>query len=99
MVFTWLYIFSFDIIGVTICREGSVEGTRNWLTKLSFNIVILYVITLSNKAIVELRTALRKSYGADFDVSVSDDEINNIGVLVLTGLVESLKLEMVSKLS
>jgi hypothetical protein len=63
---------------------------------LSFNIVILYVITLSNKAIVELRTALRKSYGADFDVSMTDEEVNHIGVFVMTGLVESLKMELVN---
>jgi len=51
-------------------------------------------MTLSTKAIQELRTALSKSYGEDFDVVMSDEQINHIGVLILTGLVESLKLQM-----
>ena len=49
---------------------------------------------LSPKAIQDLRIALRKSYGEDFDIDLVDDQINHIGVLVLTGLVESLKLEI-----
>lgn len=52
------------------------------------------IMTLSTKAIQELRTALSKSYGEDFDVVMSDEQINHIGVLILTGLVESLKLQM-----
>ncbi len=51
-------------------------------------------MTLSTKAIQELRIALSKQYGEGFDVALSDEQINRIGVLVLTGLVESLKLEM-----
>lgn len=56
-------------------------------------------MSLSDDAIQDLRLALRNSYGKDFDTELSDEEINNIGVLVLTGLVESLKLEMVQKMS
>lgn len=56
-------------------------------------------MTLSTKAIKELRIALSKSHGEDFDVAMSDEQINHIGVLVLTGLVESLRLEMTNALS
>lgn len=55
-------------------------------------------MTLSNNAIQDLRIVLRKSYGEDFDVALSDEEINKMGLLVLTGLVESLKLEMTRKM-
>ena len=56
-------------------------------------------MTLSDNAIKDLRTALRKSYGEDFDVALADKEIENIGLFILTGLVESLKIEMTNKLS
>lgn len=49
---------------------------------------------LSDKALKDLRIALRKSYGDDFDLELSDEQINNLGVLALTGLVESLKMEI-----
>jgi len=49
---------------------------------------------LSDKAIKDLRTSLRKSYGSTFDFALSDEQVNNVGVLVLTGLVESLKMEI-----
>lgn len=49
---------------------------------------------LSNKALESLRTALQKSYGGDFDASLTDQEVNSIGVLLLTCLVESLKMEV-----
>ena len=35
-------------------------------------------MTLSDKAIQDLRIALRKSYGDDFDVDLSDEEIKGI---------------------
>ena len=54
---------------------------------------------LSDKAIQDLRTTLKKSYGVNFYVELLDEEINHIGVFLLTGLVESLKLEMVTKVS
>jgi hypothetical protein len=56
-------------------------------------------MTLSSNAIKDLRTALRKSYGEDFDIALSDEEIGNIGLFILTGLVESLKIEMTNKMS
>ncbi len=56
-------------------------------------------MTLSSNAIKDLRTALRKSYGEDFDIALSDEEIGNIGLFILTGLVESLKIEMTNKVS
>lgn len=49
---------------------------------------------LSNKALESLRTTLQKSYGSDFDASLTDQEVNSIGVLLLTCLVESLKMEV-----
>jgi hypothetical protein len=49
---------------------------------------------LSEKAISELRTSLRKSYGNDFDAELTDEQVNNIGVLALTCLKEGLKQEM-----
>jgi hypothetical protein len=52
--------------------------------------------SLSQKAINDLRSCFRKSYGEDFDTSLNDDQISNLGVLILTGLVESLKMEIVS---
>lgn len=51
---------------------------------------------LTVSAIKDLRGALQKSYGDDFDVVLSDEEIENIGLLLLTCLVESLKLEIVN---
>lgn len=54
---------------------------------------------LSAQAIIDLRIALRKSYGDDFDIDMTDEQINNLGVLVLTGLVESLKIDMQKTLS
>lgn len=54
-------------------------------------------MTLSLKAIRDLRIALRKSYGESFDLLLSDEQIDNIGLLLLTGLVEGLKLKINSK--
>lgn len=51
-------------------------------------------MTLSSNAIKDLRVALRISYGEDFDIELSDEQVNSIGLLVLTGLAESLKAEM-----
>lgn len=49
---------------------------------------------LSEKAILDLRISLRKSYGDDFDAELTDEEVNRIGVLALTCLKEGLKQEM-----
>lgn len=46
---------------------------------------------LSNKAKTELREVLRKAYGEDFDLSLSDEEVCEIGDLLLTVLAEGLK--------
>jgi hypothetical protein len=51
-------------------------------------------VTLSDKAIKDLRIALRKSYGGDFDIDLSDEQINRIGMVTLACLVEGLKLEI-----
>lgn len=47
---------------------------------------------LSGKAIQDLRIALQKSYGVNLEVSLSDEEVNHIGNLLLNILAESLKL-------
>jgi hypothetical protein len=49
---------------------------------------------LSKKALAELRTVLRKSYGNVFEQTLSDAEVEKIGLLLLTTLAESLKLEI-----
>lgn len=46
---------------------------------------------LSLKAKSDLRTILRKSYGKDFEVALSDQEVVEIGELLLTILAEGLK--------
>ena len=48
---------------------------------------------LSKNAIKDLRKEIRKKYGKDVEVSFNDDHVNNIGLLFLTLLVESLKLK------
>ena len=47
---------------------------------------------LSDRAIQELRITLQNKYNSDFDLT--DEELNNIGLLLLTVLAERLKLEM-----
>mgnify|MGYP001558231958 CR=1 FL=1 len=49
-------------------------------------------MNLSSKAIRDLRLALRISYGEDFVAALSDQEVNRIGMLLLTCLMEGLKL-------
>lgn len=49
---------------------------------------------LSQKAIKDLRTALNKSYGDDFDSKLNDEQVNKLGNLFLTVMAESLKLEI-----
>lgn len=48
---------------------------------------------LSIQAIKELRIVLSKSYGSDFEVSLSDEEVNEIGDLLLNILAEGLKIK------
>lgn len=47
---------------------------------------------LSGKAIKDLRNELIKKYGSDFNLS--DQELDEIGTLLLACLVESLKLKI-----
>lgn len=49
---------------------------------------------LSNEAIRDLRTALQTSYGDNFDRDFSDEEINEIGEVLLSVLAGSLKIKM-----
>lgn len=49
---------------------------------------------LSKKAKEDLRKVLVKETGADVADSFSDEELNRIGELLLTILVESLKMEI-----
>jgi hypothetical protein len=48
---------------------------------------------LSSKAIEDLRLALQQKYNSDF--SLSNEELNEIGLFLLTSLVEKLKLKNV----
>lgn len=49
-------------------------------------------IELSKKALSEFRLILQKKYNSDFDLK--DEELNRIGLFLLTVLKERLKLEM-----
>jgi hypothetical protein len=50
--------------------------------------------TLSNKATQDLRTALKQSYGEDFDVELSDEDIHQLGELFLAGVASYLKMRV-----
>lgn len=52
---------------------------------------------LNNTAKLELRYNLQKIYGADFEASLSDEEVNEIGDLLLNILAETLKIKGNSK--
>lgn len=47
---------------------------------------------LSKEAIKDLRIALRKTYGEDFDSELTDQEVCNQGVFILTVIIEKLSL-------
>lgn len=49
------------------------------------------ILHLSDKAIKDLRKELVRTYGADF--GLDKDELNRIGLLLLTILAEGIKLE------
>ncbi|MCX6757609.1 MAG: hypothetical protein NTZ44_01880 [Candidatus Nomurabacteria bacterium] len=51
-------------------------------------------LQLSKQAIIDLRIALQKSYGEVFGSSLSDQEINEIGSLLLNTLAENLKIKI-----
>jgi hypothetical protein len=46
---------------------------------------------LSEKAIKELRLSLREKYGEGVDIALDDDEINEIGVLILNTIASSIR--------
>ena len=46
---------------------------------------------LSDKAIQDLRTELQNTYGSDF--GLENEELNEIGLFLLTSLAEGLKLK------
>jgi len=48
---------------------------------------------LTTQAIKELRNAIQKTYGLDFENSLSDEEVSEIGDLLLNILAESLKIK------
>lgn len=48
-------------------------------------------LKLSNKAIEDLRTALKQSYGENFDAELTDEDIHQIGELFLVGVAAYLK--------
>ncbi|MCX6756191.1 MAG: hypothetical protein NTX85_02535 [Candidatus Nomurabacteria bacterium] len=52
------------------------------------------MINLSTQAIEELRIALQKSYGVDFACGLSDEEVNEIGNLLISSLAESLNVKI-----
>ena len=52
--------------------------------------------TLSNNAIKDLRIALAQSYGKDWEASLTDEEVTEIGDLLLNILAESLKIKIAS---
>ena len=51
-------------------------------------------MTLSDKAIQDLRQALKESYGATFDDAFSDNDLNELGELFLNTLAENLKMKV-----
>lgn len=50
------------------------------------------MVKLSNQAIRDLREVLSKSFGKDVEISYSDEEVNEIGDLLLNILAEGLKM-------
>lgn len=55
---------------------------------------LLNNMELSKKAVRDLRVALQKTYGVEFNASLSNEEVNQIGDLLLTILAESLKMKV-----
>ncbi|MCA9355604.1 hypothetical protein KC865_03605 [Candidatus Kaiserbacteria bacterium] len=51
---------------------------------------------ISNKALNELRSTLEITIGTDFVNSISEDELEKIGHLLMSGLLLSMKKETVS---
>ena len=51
------------------------------------------MVQLSDKAIKALRQAIRESYGADFEATLSEQQIQEIGSALLVVTVEHLKIK------
>ena len=51
-------------------------------------------MTLSNKALTELKEILRKNKGEDFVRALTDDDLNYIGLFYLEITVQGLKLRV-----
>ena len=49
---------------------------------------------LSIQAITDLRNTLDQDFGADFSLQLSDSEVNEIGLLLLTIVAEGLKMRV-----
>lgn len=49
---------------------------------------------LTTQAIKDLRHTIQKTYGLDFEKSLNDEEVNEIGDLLLNILAESLKIKI-----
>ena len=83
-------VFSVWILGVAEVRFlfGMFATHKPSKQKTDF-----YFMKLSTEAIKDLRVALRKSYGESFDAAFTDEEVNEIGDLLLNVLAESLKLK------
>lgn len=52
------------------------------------------IMELSSQSLCDLRAALKQSYGENFDVELSDEDIQQIGELFLTGVVSYLKMRV-----
>lgn len=52
---------------------------------------------LSKEAILDLRRTMKESYGDDFDKPFSDEDLNQIGDLLLTSYALALKRRMNNK--
>lgn len=51
-------------------------------------------MSLSNKALTELREILRKTYGEVFESALTDEDIDHLGKLFLEITIQGLKLRM-----
>lgn len=51
------------------------------------------MVQLSDKAIKDLRQAIREAYGADFEATLSDQQLQEIGSALLVVTAEHLKIK------
>ena len=52
------------------------------------------IMNLSSQSLCDLRTALKQSYVENFDSELSDEDIQQIGELFLTGVASYLKMRV-----